>query len=79
MFAKILTRMIKSGTITTTGPGDQCRTVGSGKPDVTIHLHDRATDKQLAPYPQRALREAYMDGRLSIEEGRLDELVVSAR
>ena len=75
LFANLLSRMIKTGTITIIGPGDRRRTVGSGTPDVTIRVHDRTTDMQLALYPQRALGEAYMDGRLSIEEGRLYDLV----
>ena len=75
LFAGLLSRIIETGTITIIGPGGQRRTVGSGAPHVTIRVHDRATDLQLALHPQLALGEAYMDGRLSIEEGRLYDLV----
>lgn len=75
LFANLLSRMIKTGTITIIGPGGRRRTVGSGTPNVTIRVHDRATDMQLALHPQRALGEAYMDGRLSIEDGRLYDLI----
>ncbi|WP_323797727.1 cyclopropane-fatty-acyl-phospholipid synthase family protein [Nisaea sp.] len=75
LFANLLSRMIKTGTITIIGPGGKRRSVGSGAPSVTIRVHDRVTDLQLALYPQLTLGEAYMDGRLSIEEGRLYDLI----
>ena len=75
MFASLLSRIIKTGTITVLGPNGQRRTVGSGSPHVTIRVKDRATDMQLALYPQLRLGEAYMDGQLSIEEGQLYDLI----
>ena len=63
LFASLLSRIIKTGTITILGPDNQSRTVGSGAPHVTIRVKDRIADMQLALYPQLKLGEAYMDGR----------------
>ena len=75
LFASLLSRIIKTGTITIIGPNGQSRTVGSGAPHVTIRVKDRIADMQLALYPQLQLGEAYMDGQLSIEEGQLYDLI----
>ena len=42
---------------------------GAPGPVVTIRLHDRPLERQLLFYPRLMLGEAYMDGRLTIEDG----------
>jgi cyclopropane-fatty-acyl-phospholipid synthase len=42
---------------------------GAPGPVVTIRLHDRPIERQLLFYPRLMLGEAYMDGRLTIEDG----------
>ncbi|HZT88081.1 MAG TPA: cyclopropane-fatty-acyl-phospholipid synthase family protein [Stellaceae bacterium] len=48
---------------------------GAAGPAVTIRLHDRKLEAQLLVNPRLHLPEAYMDGRLTIEEGALYDLV----
>jgi cyclopropane-fatty-acyl-phospholipid synthase len=49
---------------------------GSGGPSVTIRLHDPALHWKLAVRPRLYFGEAYMDGKLTIEEGSLYDLMV---
>jgi cyclopropane-fatty-acyl-phospholipid synthase len=39
------------------------------RPALTVRLHDRATERALLLNPQLAFGEAYMDGRLTVEDG----------
>ena len=43
-------------------------------PSVTVRLHDRNLPLRMALNPSLALGEAYMDGRLTLEQGSLQEL-----
>ncbi len=44
-------------------------------PTVTIRVHDAATDRRLTFNPWLAIGEAYMDRRITIEEGSLYDLI----
>jgi len=48
---------------------------GSVGPSVTIRLHDPALHWKLAVRPRLYFGEAYMDGKLTIEEGSLYDLM----
>jgi cyclopropane-fatty-acyl-phospholipid synthase len=48
---------------------------GAPGPSVAIRLHDGALHRQLLLRPRLYLPEAYMDGRLTIEEGSLYDLI----
>ena len=74
-FAKLLTQVVRSGTINVIDPSGRRRTVGSGSPYVTLRIHDWKTDFRLGLHPTMAVGEAYMDGRLTIEEGTLYDFV----
>jgi len=75
MFDHLLSRGIKSGCITVIDPSGRRQTFGQGGPRVTIRLADRATDWSLAFNPALKMGEAYMDGKLTIEEGSLYDLM----
>jgi cyclopropane-fatty-acyl-phospholipid synthase len=75
MFDRLLSRGIKSGGITVIDPSGRRQTFGQGEPRVTIRLADRSTDWALALNPALKVGEAYMDGKLTIEEGSLYDLI----
>ena len=75
MFDRLLARGIKQGCITLIGPTGQSESFGQGEPRVTIKLVDRSTDWALAVNPWLKVGEAYMDGKLIIEEGSLYDFI----
>ena len=75
MFDRLLSRGIKHGCITVIDPSGRRQSFGQGEPRVTIRLADRATDWSLAFNPALKVGEAYMDGKLAIEEGSLYDLI----
>ena len=75
MFDRLLARGIKRGCITLIDPQGRKHAFGSGEPRVTIRLTDRATDLALSFNPWLKVGEAYMDGKLVIEEGTLYDFI----
>jgi cyclopropane-fatty-acyl-phospholipid synthase len=75
MFDRLLARSIRHGCITVIDPSGRKQSFGRGHPRVTIRLADRAIDLALALNPSLKVGEAYMDGRLTIEEGSLYDLI----
>ncbi len=63
-------QIIKIGRLTVIDHlGRQYVFAGAAGPNVTIRLHDAATARKIALNPRLYIGEAYMDGRLTIEEG----------
>jgi cyclopropane-fatty-acyl-phospholipid synthase len=75
MFDRLLARGIKRGSLTLIDHRGRRQTFGHGDPRVTIRLADRATDWALSLNPWLKVGEAYMDGKLVIEEGSLYDLI----
>ena len=75
MFDHLLARGIKQGCITLIEPSGRTQSFGRGEPRVTLRMADRATDLALAFNPWLKVGEAYMDGKLTIEEGSLYDLI----
>jgi cyclopropane-fatty-acyl-phospholipid synthase len=75
MFDRLLARGIKQGCITLIDSSGRPQSFGRGEPRVTVRLADRATDWGLAFNPWLKVGEAYMDGKLTIEQGSLYDLV----
>ena len=48
---------------------------GAGEPRVTVRLHDRKVALDLLRNPRMMMAEAYMDGRLTFEQGSMLELL----
>ncbi|HKU96703.1 MAG TPA: cyclopropane-fatty-acyl-phospholipid synthase family protein [Vineibacter sp.] len=73
LLAKILRGLVRTGTLTLVdAAGRTHRVEGSQSgPDVTVRFHDHATPWRLALSPRLAIGEAYMDGRLTVDDGRL--------
>jgi cyclopropane-fatty-acyl-phospholipid synthase len=75
MFNRLLARGIKRGCITLIDWRGRAQTFGRGEPRVTVRLADGATDRALSFNPWLKVGEAYMDGKLVIEQGSLYDLI----
>ena len=75
MFDRLLARGIKQGCITLIDQRGRMQSFGRGEPRVTVRMADSATDRKLALNPWLGVGEAYMDGKLTIEEGSLYDLI----
>ncbi len=77
LLAQVLARVVGAGQLTIideTGRSHRLRGAAPG-PAVTMRIHDRWTGIRIALRPRLALGEAYMDGRLTVEEGGLYDLL----
>ena len=67
-----LRRVITKGTLTVIDANGKAHVFGGGEsPRVTIRLHDKALHHRLLISPKLAAGEAYMDGKLTVEDGTL--------
>jgi len=73
LLARGLRRLIRAGSMTLIDATGTVHRIDSGVPgpDVTVRLHDRALHRKLALNPRLRVGEAYMDGTLTIDDGRL--------
>ena len=68
--------LIKQGRLTVIDAGGNRHVFGEDRsPAVTMRLHDRRIEKQLFLNPHLHIGEAYMDGRLTVEDGGLYDLL----
>ncbi|HEX5008304.1 MAG TPA: cyclopropane-fatty-acyl-phospholipid synthase family protein [Hyphomonadaceae bacterium] len=74
MLRLLLNSIIKAGQLTVLTPRGSF-VVGTGKPSVTIRIHDRRAMLALAMNPELALGELYMDRRLTVENGDIADLL----
>src|ERR1044072_9739386 len=77
LLARVLARVVGEGQLTlidAAGKSHRLEGARSG-PDVTIRLHDRWTGTSMARRPRLALGEAYMDGKLTVENGDIYDLL----
>ena len=73
-----LARAVKRGTLTLHRPGEPARTFGTpdpGFPEVAIRFADRGVAGAIVRDPALGAAEAFMDGRLVIEQGDVRDLV----
>lgn len=75
-FAILLRRAVAVGTVKLIDPDGGIETFEGPNPgpSITLRLTDRAFDRKVARSPELAIAEAYMDGRLLIEQGTLPDL-----
>jgi cyclopropane-fatty-acyl-phospholipid synthase len=72
-------KLIGTGRLVVVMPGGKRREFGpGGSPSLTVRLTDRRTAFAIARNPRLAIGEAYMDGRLVIEDGDILELMEMA-
>jgi len=81
-FAQMLDRLIVTGSLTYIDPRGRTHRFGGnpveGIRPVTIRLHDPGLDWRLALQPTLSVGEAYMDGKLTIEDGTLFDFLALA-
>ncbi|SFB85188.1 SAM-dependent methyltransferase [Tropicimonas isoalkanivorans] len=76
LFDTTLRRLIGTGTLTVIDAEGTSRTYGSGSsPQCTVRFTDPDLPRKLLANPDLALGEAYMDERLTIEEGDLPDFL----
>ncbi len=75
-------RLVKRGTLRVVDTDGARRTFGetaSGYPDVTIRFTDNRVGRDIVSSPRLGAAEAYMDGRLIIEQGDILDLILLIR
>jgi cyclopropane-fatty-acyl-phospholipid synthase len=76
LLAHLLRYLVRRGTLRLIDAAGRVQLfTGEPGPIVTLRLHDRKLERQLALNPRLRLGEAYMDGRLSVEEGTIYDLL----
>jgi cyclopropane-fatty-acyl-phospholipid synthase len=75
MFDRLLAHGIRQGRVTLIDHQGGRQTFGQGEPQVAIRVADAATDRALAFNPWLAAGEAYMDGKLTFEQGSLYDFI----
>ena len=75
MLRSFLSELVREGTLKVTWPDGTTRTSGTGEPYAAVRLHGRLTPLMLALRPELGVGEAYMDERLTVEEGSLADLL----
>jgi cyclopropane-fatty-acyl-phospholipid synthase len=82
LIGRLVDKLLTKGSITLTLPGKEPRTYGAGGgKHLTVRFTDRKVAFDILKNPRLGLGEAYMDGRLVIEDGTildLLELIVGA-
>jgi len=75
ILSKLLTRMVRIGTLDVIDANGRLHHyAGAPGPQVTIKLHNSALHRKLYVNPELALGEAFVDGTLTIEKGKLSDL-----
>jgi len=75
MLKTILRSLIGTGTLTVIRADGSRFSAGTGAPQVVFRLHDRRAEWELALHPDLKLGELYMDGRLTMAEGDIYDLL----
>jgi cyclopropane-fatty-acyl-phospholipid synthase len=76
LIERLLNTLIRSGRLDVTFAGGETRSFGrEGGKEVSIRLHDRMVALDIARNPRLGLGEAYMDGRLTVENGTILDLL----
>ena len=77
LLARVLARVVGEGQLTIIDAAGRSHRIEGARPGpaVTLRIHDRWTGIRLALRPRLALGEAYMDGRLTVENGDIYDLL----
>jgi cyclopropane-fatty-acyl-phospholipid synthase len=75
MLGLLLNRLMHKGTLTVIHTSGQRESFGTGAPQVTIKVHDRRAIPELLLNPDLKLGELYTDGRLTVENGTVADLL----
>ncbi len=76
LLRKMLEIMVKEGSLTLVDAAGKTWILGNGsEPRCTIRIHDQATESTIPINPALRFAEAYMEGRLSFQEGTLEDFL----
>jgi cyclopropane-fatty-acyl-phospholipid synthase len=76
LFASMIKRAVRKGTLSVCYPSGAAETYGDGKePKATIRLKDRQAVRAIYNDPALKFAEMYMDGRMVVEVGELDSFL----
>jgi cyclopropane-fatty-acyl-phospholipid synthase len=75
MLRSMLNSIVRRGQLTALTPRGSFTVGGGGEPHVVVRIHDRRAMLALALNPELALGELYMDGRLTVENGGIADLL----
>ena len=77
LLARVLARVVGEGQLTIIDAGGRSHRIGGARsgPVLTLRIHDWWTGIRLALRPRLALGEAYMDGKLTVEDGDIYDLL----
>src|SRR5690606_31659372 len=77
LLSGLLRKFVTAGTLTLIDASGRSHVVQGNEPGptVTLRIHDKALPRQLLINPKLRFGEAYMDGRITIEEGTLYEVL----
>ena len=76
LIGRIIDRLLKQGSITIVSPDGSRETYGpGGGRSLTVRIADRRVPLELMKNPRLGLGEAYMDGRLTVEDGTVLDLL----
>jgi len=75
MLRTLLGKLIAHGTLTVIWPDGKTYSFGAGGPRATVKLHGRWTALAIGLRPELAFGEAYMDGRLTVEDGTIADVL----
>jgi len=75
MLGVVLAELVEHGTLEFIWPNGKRHIFGAGGPRATVRLHGRWTPWTVGLRPELAFGEAYMDGRLTVEEGTIADVL----
>src|SRR5690349_16514949 len=75
MFGSLLKHGLKIGRIHLIDHRGRKTSYGSGTPEITLRMHDARIGWEIALNPWLKVGEAYMDGRITIEQGTIYDLM----
>ncbi|MBS0273364.1 MAG: class I SAM-dependent methyltransferase [Proteobacteria bacterium] len=75
MLGLLLNRLMRKGTLTVIHADGKMEAFGAGDPHVSIRVHDARAIPELILNPDLVLGELYMDGRLTVENGTVTDLL----
>ena len=77
LIAGLLRRLVREGTLTVVDAGGRREVITGDRPGprATLRMTDRQIERQLLTNPKLYFGEGYMDGRIVIEEGSLEDVL----
>ena len=75
MLDKYLSDFVRNGKLTVTWPDGRTRVYGDGGPEAALRLQGKMTPWVLRIWPEMVLGEAYMDGRVTVQNGTIADVL----